>query len=127
MLIGQCLTAFFAVWTVHHDCETNQFQARTVRGKLKSFLTYSMFFHVEHHLFPAVPTCKLKVLAERLDIFLPGVEFKKSFSLRTHKAVAYLMTHDSSALQKALMGSLRLSRLVTRGHSSLQGRLKTAV
>src|SRR5262249_23637541 len=21
MLVGQCLTAFFAVWTVHHDCD----------------------------------------------------------------------------------------------------------
>jgi fatty acid desaturase len=71
------LTAFFAVWTVHHDCETNPFQARTIRGKIKSFLTYSMFFHVEHHLFPAVPTCKLKILAERLDMLLPGVGFKK--------------------------------------------------
>jgi hypothetical protein len=30
-------------------------------------ISYSMFFHAEHHLFPAVPTCHLAVLAKRLD------------------------------------------------------------
>src|SRR5262249_39003380 len=26
MAIGQCLTSFFAVWTVHHDCRVNPHQ-----------------------------------------------------------------------------------------------------
>jgi fatty acid desaturase len=30
-----------------------------------------MFFHVEHHLFPAVPTCHLPQLARRLDEAAP--------------------------------------------------------
>ncbi|WP_265733417.1 fatty acid desaturase [Acinetobacter sp. ANC 4648] len=30
MLIGQCMTAFFAVWTVHHDTEDHIYMARTV-------------------------------------------------------------------------------------------------
>jgi fatty acid desaturase len=68
MAAGQCLTAFFAVWTVHHDCDDQPApHARTIRGGLRAFLSYSMFFHVEHHLYPAVPTCKLRILAERLD------------------------------------------------------------
>jgi fatty acid desaturase len=71
MALGQCLTSFFAVWTVHHDCRANPHQARTLRGRLKNALTFNMFFHVEHHLFPGVPTCHLPQLAERLDRVAP--------------------------------------------------------
>jgi fatty acid desaturase len=71
MIAGQCLTSFFAVWTVHHDCRVNPHQARTLRGRLKNALTFNMFFHVEHHLFPGVPTCHLPQLAERLDRVAP--------------------------------------------------------
>jgi fatty acid desaturase len=71
MAVGQCLTSFFAVWTVHHDCDRNGPFARTLRGMLKNGATYNMFFHVEHHLFPAVPTCHLPQLAERLDKVAP--------------------------------------------------------
>jgi fatty acid desaturase len=71
MAVGQCFTSFFAVWTVHHDCENPGAFARTLRGVLKNGATYNMFFHVEHHLFPAVPTCHLPQLAERLDQAAP--------------------------------------------------------
>jgi hypothetical protein len=71
MVVGQCLTSFFAVWTVHHDCEQPGPFARTLRGLLKNGATYNMFFHVEHHLFPAVPTCHLPQLAKRLDQAAP--------------------------------------------------------
>jgi len=63
MALGQCLTAFFAVWTVHHDCAGGGFPARTIRNPLKARLTYAMFYHVEHHLFPTVPTRRLAILA----------------------------------------------------------------
>src|SRR5262249_38760538 len=66
MAIGQCLTSFFAVWTVHHDCDRSHFIARTLRNRLKSLLFFDMFFHVEHHLFPKVPTCHLAQLTRRL-------------------------------------------------------------
>jgi fatty acid desaturase len=79
MAAGQCLTAFFAVWTVHHHCDPAGVFARTVRSRLKARLTYNMFFHLEHHLFPAVPTCKLHILAERLDADAPGWSAKKVF------------------------------------------------
>lgn len=71
MAAGQCLTSFFAVWTVHHDCDQPGPLARTLRGLLKNGVTYNMFFHVEHHLFPAVPTCHLPQLARRLDEAAP--------------------------------------------------------
>jgi fatty acid desaturase len=71
MALGQCLTAFFAVWTVHHDCSDGAFPARTIRNPLKARLTYAMFYHVEHHLYPAVPTRRLPILSRRLDRVAP--------------------------------------------------------
>ena len=79
MIAGQCLTSFFAVWTVHHDCNEGTPLARTLRGFMKNFATYNMFFHVEHHLFPAVPTCHLPELAERLDRAAPEVTRMRVF------------------------------------------------
>jgi len=73
MAAGQCLTAFFAVWTVHHDTENDAYPARTQRGRLMNFVSYHMFLHVEHHLFPQVPTCHLPRLARRLDTALPDL------------------------------------------------------
>lgn len=79
MLLGQCLTAFFAVWTVHHDCDPEGHFARTIRHRTKAVMTYNMFYHVEHHLFPAVPTCKLPILSGRLDAVAPELAMKKVF------------------------------------------------
>ena len=71
MIAAQCFTAFFAVWTVHHDCQPIDRLARTQRGWLKNVVSYDMFHHVEHHLFPAVPTCHLPELSTRLDRVAP--------------------------------------------------------
>lgn len=70
MLVAQCLTAFFAVWTTHHGCEHGPV-ARTQRGRLLNLVSYNMFFHLEHHLFPAVPVSRLPALAARLDATAP--------------------------------------------------------
>ena len=77
MGIGQCLTAFFAVWTVHHDCDRSHYIARTLRGRILTFVTFDMFYHVEHHLFPQVPTCRLPQLAARLDQAAPELQTKR--------------------------------------------------
>lgn len=66
MLLGECFTGFFAVWIVHHGCAAGE-PGRTQRGCVVNWLSYSMFFHAEHHLFPAVPTIHLARLSERLD------------------------------------------------------------
>jgi fatty acid desaturase len=79
MALGQCLTAFFAVWTVHHDCGDGAFPARTIRNRWKAWLSYAMFYHVEHHLYPAVPTCRLPILARRLDRVAPELGALKVF------------------------------------------------
>lgn len=79
MVVGECLTGFFAVWTVHHDCDPEHQLARTQRGFWKTRLTYQMFYHVEHHLFPAVPTARLPELAARLDAALPHLRERQVF------------------------------------------------
>lgn len=79
MLIGEFLMAFFAVWSVHHDTHDHPDFARTQRTGWKNKLTFSMFYHLEHHLFPAVPTIKLPELAKRLDDALPEIEKKNTF------------------------------------------------
>lgn len=79
MLLGEMLSAFFAVWTVHHDTEAHPNLPRTQRTWWKNKITYSMFYHLEHHLFPAVPTIKLPELAERIDKACPEIRKKSTF------------------------------------------------
>ncbi|MBK7036128.1 MAG: fatty acid desaturase [Bacteroidetes bacterium] len=61
MIIGECFTSFFAVWTVHHDCDSNKLNSRTLRGPFITKIFYNMFYHTEHHLFPKLPTCHLRI------------------------------------------------------------------
>lgn len=79
MAIGQCLTAFFAVWTVHHHCDRTHYIARTLRNKVKNEITFNMFLHIEHHLFPRVPTCHLRELSRRIDRVAPELKSKIVF------------------------------------------------
>ncbi|UKB81115.1 fatty acid desaturase family protein [Chryseobacterium sp. MEBOG07] len=79
MIFGEFLMAFFAVWTVHHDTHEHPDIARTQRGFWKNKFSFSMFYHMEHHLFPAVPTIKLPELAERIDKKLPELNKKQTF------------------------------------------------
>lgn len=79
MALGQTLTGFFAVWTVHHDCDRWQQIARTLRHRLKSAVAFNMFYHLEHHLYPRVPTCHLPALAERLDETVPELVHRQVF------------------------------------------------
>jgi fatty acid desaturase len=46
---------------------------------LKSAVVFNMFYHLEHHLDPWVPTCHLPTLAERLDQTLPELAHKQVF------------------------------------------------
>jgi fatty acid desaturase len=71
MATAQCLTAFFAVWTVHHGCSATGAIARTIRNPVRNTVTFNMFFHLEHHLYPQVPTAHLPTLARRLDQAAP--------------------------------------------------------
>lgn len=79
MIAGEFLTAFFAVWTVHHDCENDKVFSRTLRGKYMPAIFYNMFYHTEHHLYPKVPTCHLPELANRIDTVFPEIKSKQVF------------------------------------------------
>lgn len=60
------------IWAVHRGCAKGRFRARTSRSILLNTLTVHLFNHLEHHLYPAVPTCHLPVLARRLDVQWQG-------------------------------------------------------
>ena len=51
----------------------------TQRGWFKNLISYDMFYHVEHHLFPGVPQQHLPQLAERLDKVLPELTSRRVF------------------------------------------------
>jgi fatty acid desaturase len=78
MLLAEGFSAFFAVWTVHHDLDEDTI-ARTQRKGWKNFLTMNMFYHLEHHMFPAVPTIKLPELARRIDKAFPDMLKRSTF------------------------------------------------
>lgn len=67
MLFANCLTAFFCVWLVHYAFEEHGGIGRTVRNPVLNMISFNMFLHVEHHLFPQVPTYNLEKLAKRID------------------------------------------------------------
>jgi fatty acid desaturase len=79
MLAGEFFSAFFAVWTVHHDTEDHPHLPRTQRTKWKNKITFNMFYHLEHHLFPMVPAIKLPELADRIDKACPDLVKKSTF------------------------------------------------
>jgi len=85
MLTGECLTGFFAVWTVHHGCDPHHTLARTQRGRCVNWLGCSMFYHAEHHLFPQVPTCHLGILAARLDEADSRFAHQQVIEVNTHR------------------------------------------
>lgn len=71
MMAANTLVGFFAVWAVHHGCEADGVFARSERRHWCNWLTVNLLFHVEHHLFPAVPANHLPTLALRLDQAAP--------------------------------------------------------
>ncbi|MGP5537180.1 fatty acid desaturase family protein [Psychrobacter glacincola] len=70
MILANTMVGFFAVWSVHHGCDEVVY-ARSERHPLINLLTFNLLYHIEHHLFPAVPTNHLPTLAKRLDTAAP--------------------------------------------------------
>jgi fatty acid desaturase len=67
MLVGEAMTAFFAVWIVHREADAVPSRSRTERKSWVNFLTYNMLLHAEHHAYPAVPTIHWPHLARLRD------------------------------------------------------------
>ena len=70
MILANTMVGFFAVWSVHHGCDDVVY-ARSERHPFFNLLTFNLLYHIEHHLFPAVPTNHLPILAKRLDANAP--------------------------------------------------------
>ena len=68
LIFANLTAAMVGIWEVHRSCESTAFSARSSRSKILNTLVYGMFFHLEHHLYPGVPTRNLAVLAQRLDL-----------------------------------------------------------
>jgi fatty acid desaturase len=79
MVVGECMFPFFGVWSVHHDVHVTRTIARTLRHALGNRISFGMFYHLEHHLFPRVPTCRLPALAERIDQNIDPDELERVF------------------------------------------------
>lgn len=68
MFIMNACAGLIAVWGLHHDCDE---VGRTERNPIVNALSFNLFYHAEHHLFPAVPMQNLPKLAKRLDKVAP--------------------------------------------------------
>lgn len=89
MMLANASVGIIAVWGVHHDCDETV--ARTERNPLVNLLTFNLLYHVEHHLFPAVPSNHLPQLAKRLDAAAPHLT--KAHVLPTMANVVDFINH----------------------------------
>jgi fatty acid desaturase len=70
-LFGGWLYPLLTVRLPHaHPGDDAVTQARTLRGRIVPPLLLEQTYHLEHHLYPRVPSHKLPELARRLDPFL---------------------------------------------------------
>ena len=95
MMLANASVGIIAVWGVHHDCDETI--ARTERNPLVNLLTFNLLYHVEHHLFPAVPSNHLPALAKRLDAAAPHLT--KAHVLPTLATVMDFINHRWNKLK----------------------------
>lgn len=77
VIVGSWVYPLLTVHLPHRDFgETPLTQTHTLRGKIIPALFLELTYHLEHHLYPQVPSHNLPELAERLDPFFKeaGVE-----------------------------------------------------
>lgn len=69
-IVGSWVYPLLTVHLPHrHFGETPLTQTRTLRGRIIPALFLELTYHLEHHLYPQVPSHHLKDLARRLDPF----------------------------------------------------------
>lgn len=70
VIVGSWVYPLLTVHLPHKDYgQTPLTQTRTLRGRLIPALFLELTYHLEHHLYPQVPSHNLAQLAERLDPF----------------------------------------------------------
>jgi fatty acid desaturase len=70
-IVGSWVYPLLTVYLPHHDFgDTPLTQTRTLRGRIIPAVFLELTYHLEHHLYPAVPSHHLAELGRRLDPFL---------------------------------------------------------
>jgi fatty acid desaturase len=70
-VVGSWVYPLLTVYLPHHDYGDDPLtQTRTLRGRLIPTVFLELTYHLEHHLYPQVPSHNLPELARRLDPFL---------------------------------------------------------
>ena len=70
-IAGSWVYPLLTVYLPHHDFgDTPMTQTRTLRGRVIPALFLELTYHLEHHLYPAVPSHHLAELSRRLDLVL---------------------------------------------------------
>jgi beta-carotene hydroxylase len=71
VLVGSWIYPLLTVHLPHFDYGDHPIsQTRSLRGKIIPIIFLELTYHLEHHLYPQVPSHNLKKLSERLDPFL---------------------------------------------------------
>jgi beta-carotene hydroxylase len=67
-IVGSWVYPLLTVYLPHHDYGDDPLtQTRTLRGRLVPAVFLELTYHLEHHLYPQVPSHNLPELARRLD------------------------------------------------------------
>lgn len=71
VIAGSWVYPLLTVYLPHHDYgDTPLTQTRTLRGRIIPAVFLELTYHLEHHLYPQVPSHHLAALARRLDGYL---------------------------------------------------------
>lgn len=98
--------AMVGIWAVHRGCGRGGHIARTSRSRGLDALVFNMFLHQEHHQFPAVPTCHLPRLAQRIDAAKASVapsvvSLPRAFDVIRHAASPDRTRRSSACAKRA--------------------------
>lgn len=81
-VVGSWVYPLLTVYLPHHDFgDTPLTQTRTLRGRVVPAVFLELTYHLEHHLYPQVPSHHLAELGRRLDPFLATA------GVRPHKVI----------------------------------------
>ncbi|WP_020520152.1 fatty acid desaturase [Catelliglobosispora koreensis] len=73
-IVGSWVYPLLTVYLPHHGYgDTPYTQTRTLRGRIIPAIFLELTYHLEHHLYPQVPSHKLAELSRRLDPVLEAV------------------------------------------------------
>jgi beta-carotene hydroxylase len=77
MTVGAWIIPFITSWIPHDPSGQDEIhQTRVFRGVVFKVLAWEHLYHMEHHLYPAVPHHNWPALARRLDPFLRAAEVR---------------------------------------------------